>query len=84
MKTAIKLPARSVVVAPRLPLRPRAHTGDPFTSDGDIVLDCDVAGCGWHAMGPRLLMRAAFQEHYRQFHSATQEPVVVLLNSIKQ
>lgn len=71
---------RLVTVAPRLPARPKHETGDPFTADGDMVVDCGEPGCGWHAMGPRTLLKKAWQEHYRQWHGSAQTTGVVLLN----
>ena len=78
----IHLPARSLIVAPRLPAFPAHHTGNPFTSSGDIVVDCDVAGCGWHAFGPRADMKLAVNDHHRRFHP--EQTGVVLLNQPQQ
>ncbi len=79
-------PARSLIVAPRLPEKPKAHTGNPFTTLGDITLDCDglMNGrpCGWHVMGPRAIAKKAYDEHRKMFHS--QEIGVVLLNQPRQ
>lgn len=72
------LKARELIVAPRLPDRPKTHTGNPFTSDGDIVVDCGTPGCGWHAMGTRENVKRAMDEHRRMFHSSSIG--VVLLN----
>ena len=80
MVAILKPPARSLVVAPRLPAFPKEHTGNPFTSDGDVVVDCDVDGCGYHAMGPRPLMKKALDDHHRQCHASAQAPLVTLLN----
>lgn len=85
---SVLLPARSIVVAPRLPAKPKVYTGDPFTADADIVLDCDqvdaVTGkpCGWHAFGPRKDMKAAVQEHNQMYHP--NQIGTVLLNQPRQ
>lgn len=76
--------ARELILAPRLPSTPKTHTGNPFTTLGDVVLDCDVPGCGWHAMGPRAVVKKAWDDHYRQFHGTNQATGVVLLNQPKQ
>lgn len=82
--------ARAVVVAPRIPsLDRKTYNGNPFTSAGDVVADCDVVKadgtkCGWHAMGSRADVRLAWNEHYRQFHGADQAVGVLLLNTPKQ
>lgn len=70
--------ARSLVLANRLPAPPKNHTGDPFTTIGDVVADCDVPGCGWHAMGARADVKKAIGEHRQMYHSTT--PMVILLN----
>lgn len=80
--TEIIVPARGLIVAPRLPARPAEHTGNPFTTLGDIVADCAVDGCGYHAMGPRADVKLAMDEHHRQYHS--QETAVVHLNRPRQ
>ena len=74
--------AKEIIVAPRLPAAPAVHSGNPFTTLGDVVLDCDL--CGWHAMGPRADVKRAWDEHYRQFHGSAQQTGVVLLNQPKQ
>jgi hypothetical protein len=78
--------ARSLLTEARLPVFPRLHTGDPFTSVGDVVLDCDgtVGGrrCGWHAMGPRADVKKAYDEHRKLYHSI--DIGVVLLNRPRQ
>lgn len=71
-------PARSLIVAPRMPAKPKRHTGDPFTSDGDIVADCGADGCGYHVMGPRADVKQAMEAHRRMYHVT--ETHVVLLN----
>lgn len=76
------LPARSLVIAPRLPAKPKVHTGDPFTSDGDVVYDCDMDGCGWHAFGPRSEAKQAIQAHNQMYHP--NQIGVVLLNQPRQ
>lgn len=81
-------PARSLVVAPRLPQFPRNHTGDPFTSDGDIVVDCDQLDqrtgkkCEWHVIGVRREVKAAVKAHNQMFHS--EQIGVILLNQPRQ
>lgn len=79
-----KIAARSLIVAPRLPELPKEYSGNPFTSDGWIVADCNVPGCSWHACGERPHVGAAWREHYRQFHASAQETGVVLLNNPRQ
>jgi hypothetical protein len=76
------IPARGLIVAPRLPEKPKDHTGNPFTSDGDITADCAVEGCGWHAMGPRSVMKQVIDRHHKLFHS--ESIGVVLLNQARQ
>lgn len=76
-------PARSLVIAPRIPkLDPKSYTGNPFTSQGDVVLDCDgtIDGkpCGWHAIVARKDAKQAYAEHRKQYHQ--QEVGVVHLN----
>lgn len=82
------LHAREIVVAPRMPkLNPGNYTGNPFTAEGDVVLDCESRDhegvqCGWHAMGPRADVKRAYDEHRKQYH---QEAIgVVLLNQPRQ
>jgi hypothetical protein len=72
--------ARELVVAPRLPAFPKAHTGNPFTTVGDVVADCEL--CGYHAMGPRADVRRAMDTHRAMYHST--ETSVVLLNQPRQ
>ncbi len=78
--------ARSLLVAPRLPEKPKAHTGNPFTTQGDLIMDCDGAingrPCTWHAMGERSEVKKAYDEHRRMWHS--EEIGVVLLNQPRQ
>ena len=78
--------ARSLVIAPRMPAASKLHTGNPFTSEGDVVLDCeggeDGRACGWHWMGPRALAKAAYEAHRRLYHS--ESIGVVLLNQARQ
>lgn len=74
--------AMELIVAPRMPERPKSHTGNPFTTEGDIVADCAKPGCGWHAMGPRALIREAIRNHLAMCHS--QEIGQVLLNQPRQ
>lgn len=80
MATVLKPPARSLIVAHRLPDPPKNRGGHMFAGDGDIVLDCDVAGCGWHAMGPRPQMGKARADHYRQHHASCQVAGVFRIN----
>jgi hypothetical protein len=74
--------ARELIIAPRIPTPPKAHTGNPFTTLGDVVLDCEL--CGWHVMGPRADAKKAWDDHYRQNHGGQQQTGVVLLNQPKQ
>lgn len=80
--------AREIIVAPRMPPRSKFHTGNPFTSEGDIVADCDSIDdrtgqkCGWHAMGPRPEVKKAIDEHKRLYHP--ESIGVILLNTPKQ
>lgn len=73
-----------ITAAPRLPPKPTHTTGNPFDALGDVVADCGVEGCGWHAMGPRPLVKKAWDEHYRQHHAAAAQTGVVLLNHPRQ
>jgi hypothetical protein len=87
LKPKRRLAARELVVAARLPEFKRdRYTGDPFTSEGDVVLDCDgtIDGkpCGWHAMGPRADVKKAYDEHRKQYHQS--QIGVVLLNLPRQ
>ncbi len=79
---SVQIPARGLIVAPRLPERPKLHTGNPFTTVGDVVADCGVAGCGYHVMGARADVKKALDEHRRFYHS--EETSVVLLNHARQ
>ena len=72
--------ARQIVVAPRLPAPPPERGLSPFQVDGDIVVDCSVAGCGWNAMGDRRLVGKKWEEHYRTRHGADREVGVLLIN----
>ena len=79
MATALS-PARSIIVAPRLPDPPKNMTGNPFTAEGDIMVDCAQPGCGWHAMGERSRVKLAWQEHYRAHHGSDRVAGVLLIN----
>jgi hypothetical protein len=79
--------ARSLIVAPRLPERPKQHSGNPFTSDGDIVADCntllpDGSRCGYHCMGPRDEVKKALDLHHKLYHP--ESIGMVLLNQPRQ
>jgi predicted small metal-binding protein len=76
--------ARELVIAPRLPPPPKHYGANPFATIADAVIDCDVPGCGWHAMGPRADLKKAFDEHYKQCHGADREIAVVLINQPRQ
>lgn len=78
--TSILLPARSLVVETRLPKKVAPHSGDPFTTPGDAVVDCNVVGCGWHVYGPRSEMKKALQAHYREWHASRQDIGIFLIN----
>lgn len=82
MTAIVKPKAREIVIAARLPAFPKRHTGNPFTSEGDVTLDCGVPGCGWHAQGPRKEAKEAWEQHSRLYHSM--EIGVVHLNSPSQ
>jgi hypothetical protein len=72
-----------IVIATRMPDKPKQRVGGtPFDQDGDIVVDCDQPGCGWHAMGPRKLIKKAMDEHQRMYHA--EQGSVILLNQPKQ
>ncbi len=75
-------PARGLVVATRMPSFPKEHTGNPFTTIGDLVADCMVEGCGYHVQGSRADVGLALQEHRRLFHS--DEISVVAMNHARQ
>jgi hypothetical protein len=77
MSVLVKPAARSLIVAPRLPAMPKGH---PFAGQDDVVLDCDVPGCGWHAMGPGTLMDEARKAHYREYHASAQVAGVFRIN----
>ena len=78
---SIRRPARSLITAARLPDPPKLRTGNPFEADGDVVVDCDVPGCGWHAMGARPLVKRAWDEHYRAHHGSDRVAGVLLINN---
>jgi len=84
--SAPKRSARDIVVAPRLPARPETHTGDPFTTEGEIYAECatcrDTGGRRYHVSGPRREVKKALNEHHKMFHS--DEIGVVLLNQPRQ
>ncbi|MCI4354552.1 MAG: hypothetical protein L3K06_04225 [Thermoplasmata archaeon] len=79
---AVHRAANSIRVAPRMPKFPKLHSGNPFTSTGDVLVDCATPGCGWSCMGPRALVKQAIDEHARQCHS--DEERVILLNQPRQ
>lgn len=74
--------ARELIVAPRLPAPSRHHTGNPFTSEGDVLADCATDGCGYHAMGARPDVKRAMDAHRAMYHSTAVG--VVLLNQPRQ
>lgn len=80
--TPLKPKARSLIVAPRLPEKPKEYGFSPFTSEGDMVADCAIPGCGYHVMGSRGNVKKALDEHRKMFHS--DEIGVVLLNQPRQ
>lgn len=83
LSSLVKPAARSFVVAPRLPDPPKERFGrNPFDWASDITVDCNAPGCGWHAMGPRALMRKAVADHRAMYHS--QDTNVILLNQPRQ
>lgn len=85
MKPPLIIPARGLVVAPRIPaLKPSEYTGKPFTSVGDIVVDCDIPGCGWHAMGPRADVKKAIDEHHKMYHASDSEVRIIMINRARQ
>lgn len=81
-----KVPARSLVFAPRLPPPPKIHTGNPFTSLGDVVAECETClrtgGKRYHVSGPRADVKQALVAHHREFHA--EETSVILLNQPAQ
>lgn len=83
----VKRKAREIVIAPRLPERSKFHTGNPFTSEGDVVVECDAVDaygnkCGWNCMGPRADVRAAVTTHRGMYHP--ESIGVFLLNAPRQ
>jgi hypothetical protein len=75
----VTLPARTIVVAARLPAAPKQRTSaDLFAEEGDIVADCTNPGCGYHVMGPRAEVKLALKEHHRLHHA--DEVSTVFLN----
>ena len=80
------LPAQSLIVAPRLPPKPKEYAKNPFETKGEIMLDCDGAingkPCGWHVIGERSEVKKAWEVHRRMYHS--EEKAVVLLNQPRQ
>lgn len=79
-------PAREIVIAPRMPAPPKNYQSNPFTTLGDVVVDCNGVRegkpCGWHAMGPRDQVKKAYDEHYKLYHS--DEVGTLLLNQPRQ
>lgn len=80
-------PARGLVVATRVPPLPKEHTGNPFTSIGDVVAECSVVDddgkrCGYSCQGERAEVGKALREHHRLFHSESIS--VALLNHARQ
>jgi hypothetical protein len=55
------------------------YTGNPFTSLGPVVIDCDL-GCGWHCMVERSSAKQAIEEHRKQYHGSALEPLVFRFN----
>lgn len=76
----VKPAARSLILANRLPDPPKNRGAHVFAGDGDIVIDCTVPGCGWHAMGSRVEIGKARADHYRQFHASAQVAGVFRIN----
>jgi len=74
------VPAREIVIAPRLPALRTENYKNPFDAEGDVVADCDL--CGYHIMGPRPMVGAAMRDHHRVFHH--ESTGVVLLNAPRQ
>lgn len=79
----IKIPARGLIVAPRLPPRPKDYI-DMFRSIGKIVISCETPGCDWLYMGSRLESKAAVTEHNRLSHSDSTEAHVMMINKPRQ
>lgn len=81
-----RLAARTLVIAPRMPAPPKHHTGNPFTSQGDVVAECqtcaDLGGKVYCCSGTRAEVKRAMDEHHRTFHP--HETGVVLLNAPRQ
>ena len=79
------LPARSIVVAPRLPAFPKEYRG-LGESLGDIVAECETCrltgGRRYHVQGARADVKRAMDEHHRLYHP--DETGVVLLNQPRQ
>ena len=49
---------------------PQFYVDKPiFRGAQNLVMRCQVEGCGWHASGARDQLKLAWNEHYRQFHS---------------
>ena len=57
---------------------------NPFAAVRDIVADCDVPGCGWHAMGPAELVKKAIDEHNRVYHTSAEQTGIILINRPRQ
>ncbi len=79
-----KRPALEIVTAARMP-KMGARTGAGlFDAVGDVVVDCGVPGCGWHAAGPRADVKKAQADHARMFHTQIVDPLVTHINLARQ
>lgn len=80
---SLKIPARSLLVAPRLPARPKDYL-TMFTSLGKVLISCENVECDWLYTGSRLEAKAAITEHNRLAHSDQDEAHVVMINKPRQ
>jgi hypothetical protein len=40
-----------------------------FEGARNAVIECQVEGCDWTLTGPRNILKKAWNEHYRMYHS---------------
>jgi hypothetical protein len=78
------MPARSLVLASRMPTF-GARTGPGlFDREGDVVYECGTLlngkPCGWGCAGTRADVKNAVENHRRMYHSQDVDPVVGFLN----
>lgn len=80
---SIKIPARGLVVAPRLPPRPKDYT-TMFAGLGRMLVSCEDPNCDWVYMGTRMTAKEAITEHNLLMHSDCTTAHVLMINKPRQ